>query len=244
MFKYTVRVAIAIAGMALLSGAQPQANKAQKPAPCTDIAATFEIVNGFDENGNYVPSRILGDGQGTYVAGVSKVSANLFVCGTGDATLNLLSASRKLTLDFGDDLYSNSATPAWITGSPAPIFSVPAFINLKELAVGYKTDGSGTYNQFTSNSFETRLYSYFYYGKGFSNQYYLRANGGIADPEINVPYTTSRIQVNHYPVTDLEGERWEVYPLPDTGGYHVATLSASTNLGQFNMPFYFIIRRK
>jgi len=89
---------------------------------------------------------IQGDGS-PYVNGQSGVDAVINVCsGTGDATL-LLSGGRTMAFSFSNLLASNSATPAWATGTVSA-----GFMNVRNIA--YVPLGSNRADEYT---FTTRF---------------------------------------------------------------------------------------
>ena len=91
-------------------------------------------------------SAIQGDGS-PYVNGQSGVDAVINVCsGTGDATL-LLSGGRTMAFSFSNLLASNSATPAWATGTVSA-----GFMNVRNIA--YVPLGSNRADEYT---FTTRF---------------------------------------------------------------------------------------
>jgi hypothetical protein len=226
---------------------------AGKPEKCVNPKLTWEIRSDGPSSST---SRITDDRTGSasrpYVDGVEGVTANLFFCGSGDATL-LPGSTRQVTLDFSQKL----------DGLPRSSFTGNVFLNVYDILYP-ASDRSQEY------TFTTWLGSSLPSPRG--SDWRLRAFNPDADAAgsnaehmalANTPYTTAKVIVNHCPVpvvatpsalcAGVTKETWFVHPDPappesQAFGNVVALLnltkSGPVSLGQFEMPFYFVISIK
>jgi hypothetical protein len=231
---------------------------AAKAAPCVDPGLTWEMRATYDADGLPYTSRIKDDRTGTasrtYVNGSEGVSATLNFCnGTGDALLS--PGSRKITLDFGPNLAPSGTTISPMTGAP--------LLNVRDLL--FPAGDRSTEYEFT-----TWLGSVIPAAKGaqwslrmFSTTSDFVGGGATADNLmlINTPNQTAKVRAHHCPATStppavaqcagVTRETWFVYPDPTANPSfrNVAALvnvanSGLIRLGQFEMPFYFVISIK
>ena len=174
-------------------------------------------------------SAITGDGS-PYVDGQSGVAAVINVCsGSGDATL-VVSRGRTMAFSFAYLLASNSATPAWATGTVSALS-----MNVRNIAfVPTTTPPTPPLTRSDEYSFTTRFGSSVYEPSGKT-----LANFGMLNPSptamqispesnaniANFPNDDSLVNVYHCPAGDtstacmnlssnqpIEHETWFVYP--------------------------------
>jgi hypothetical protein len=230
---------------------------AGKPAKCVNPTLTWEMRSDYVADGLPYTSRIKDDRTGAnsrpYVDGAEGVSATLNFCSTGDALL--APGNRKLTLDFGPNLAPSSTPISPITGQ--------LLLNVRDLLFP-----AG--DRCTEYEFTTWLGSVIPAPKGaeWSLRMFNTDSDFVGDGAtpanlavINTPYETAEVRAHHCPATStppatgqcsgVSKETWFVYPDPAANPTfrNVAALvntskSALVSLGQFEMPFYFVISVK
>jgi hypothetical protein len=198
-------------------------------------------------------SLLTDDGKGTYINNQSGVSATI-ACNQ-DAILALDNSARSVVLNFTQPLYTDSYTPAGLTGKAITANAV----NVRSILYNHLATAEYTFTTTLSVS--------------PINIGWLRmlnpaeaASPITADfPMANYPYTDALVYVHHCPANPLSStcpasshEIWYVYPDPATYGTaadgntiaQVGTLIMNVgkgskvtdvNAGEFSMPFYFAI---
>lgn len=241
--------------LAALVSTAPQA-QAAKPAACSNPAVKWEFRSSYTIDIGGIPtpfaSRITGDG--------SPYSGVVNLCsGSGDATLQ--TGSRGVTFAFGANLAPGGGTITPVSGD--------TFFNLRNLVFEHFPG-----ERLTEYEFTTWLGSGIPSPKKAKWNFRLfnpaaDAAGSIISPAdlntTNTPLVTSEVTVHHCPANltsttclNFPKETWLVYPDPAPATYRVGgapsafrnvgalvnSQSALVNLGQFEMPFYFVISIK
>ena len=234
---------------------------AAKPGACVNPVLRWEMKSDYVVDGVPYTSRIKDDRTGTasrpYIDGVDGVSANLFFCGSGDATLVLNGSTRKLTLDFGTNLAPTGPTITPVTGA--------IFLNVRNILFP-AGDRSAEYD-FTTWLGSQNIPA----PKGADRRFRMMNRNTdhqgttISADELaltNSPYETAKVQVFHCPpvpvatpsalCAGVTKETWFVYPDPTANGafrnigslVELSKQGVLSSLGEFEMPFYFVISIK
>ena len=217
------------------------------PNSCTPIPVQWTVF-GVNQINNQT-SLLTEDGKGTYINNQSGVSATI-ACNQ-DAILALDKSTRSVVLNFTQPLYTDSHTPAGLTGKAITANSV----NVRNILYLYSAT--------TPYTFTTTL-SVSPINIGWFRMLSLAeaASPQTADfPMANNPNMDALVNVRHCPANSSSStcpasshETWYVYPVPtsQTDPPSVGTLIVNigkgntvtdVNAGQFAMPFYFVISK-
>lgn len=202
-----------------------------------------------------VASRILNDGKGAYKDGADGVQAVINACsGSGDATLQT-GSQRLVKFDFSAKV--SGTRPSWADTND--IVSGSTFLNLRNLRlIDAALEGSFT-TWLGSNVPSPRRASHSL--RMFNPEADFKADPKIISADqvaaTNTPYVTSKVFVYHCPArnpaavsgpcTGLTKETWFVNPDPAPNTYPDGTstpysnVGTLTDVGQFEVPFFFVI---
>ncbi len=217
---------------------------------CTGIPVQWTVSNLY--NDGVTPSLVTNDGTAAYVNAQHGVAATIGTCGPYDAVLVLSSSTRAVSFKFTEPLFTNSYTPAGLTGSTVNALSV----NVRNLLYNYVSTADYT--------FTTRLGANLIQ---FGPVRMINSNSQAMpvtsdDSMANQPNADALVYVHHCPKSltgsvscpALAHETWFVYPDLTTGdpltprwtGTMILTVgngknATDVNAGQFSMPFKFAI---
>jgi hypothetical protein len=226
--------------------------------PCSNIpvSLTFSFSYVDPQTGAALSSAIFSDGtalnNAPYVDGQDGVSAQI-LCSDTDIVLNLASSRRTIGFDFTNMLWANSATPSFVTNATQNPFYSKANLTIRNVMYNY--------SQSLDYTFTTRLGSYM--PAPDHNTYFPRMLNPFSeaftappDPSVNTPvaaFDTSLVVIHH----TANPESWIIYPdsalkgITATGADATRVLSllqdakkGFTNVGQFSMPFFIVVKRK